>query len=671
MNYDESASPSEKKRAPAACLRCRQRHIKCPGGEPCSKCFSSKAKCVYVEADRKIVVSVKYLAKLQEELQRSKQENERLRRLQTLSGAEPLDEAFSNLDAKLMAESEVLPPYLDKYGKLFNSKGSKFYLGSSSITLFGMAIQNLIPHDSHPGSRVPSSTALSSLDHAKEARALENEGNAYKIVLSHANNLKVKFTLPSFSYAILLVDTFVTYNDACFYFFNEGQVKEKLREIYEPGAETDQDRLSQTIWYCKILLVFAIGEMYLGTIAHAAPPDLKRRKKNPGTNLPGSAFFQQASELFTGLFAAGHLDNITHECGIEVCLLYAFYLQVADFTVLSFFYFGLALRASLVLGFHVDAGKNSITRYELEHRRRLWWTVYIYERMLSSKIGLPLLVTDECVSTALPSDFDMTQPPAGCEHYIFPEAEILTTTIRITKINAKVLARLYTRQPTSNILPTVVELVDTLVDWKKALPDYLTIDWSSCISRLQVNLLSEFFQGINLAIRPLVFHFVMKQLKVHYATPRDGASADPVYIDLTSFPQSILSLLNTSFRSSIDMIRSLWSLFKQNQVALFGFMDREYLYGALATLILFNVAFGVYSTTIPHIDHGLAIMVRMARLGNFPAHLRVGQLVLLIKKLDLGGNEMCAIIEKYEGGREDERSSKRPPRDSSTVSTTP
>ena len=139
--------------------------------------------------------------------------------------------------------------------------------------------------------------------------------------------------------------------------------------------------------------------MYLGTESDTHMKNLEkevimnygktRRKREPWEGAirfrdPG---FYQASELSQALFASGAIDNITKDGGIEVMLLYAFYLQVADCTIASYFYFGLALRSTLILGWHVDADMENLNRFELEHRRRIWWTVYMYERMLSSRPG--------------------------------------------------------------------------------------------------------------------------------------------------------------------------------------------------------------------------------------------------------------------------------------------
>ena len=102
--------------------------------------------------------------------------------------------------------------------------------------------------------------------------------------------MSINFELPSYSYAMLLVDTFINYNDGCFYFFNEGLIKRFLMNLYSGKAvenkrilrrntlqtkvpirmkilskDTDDETILETIWFCKILLIFAIGEMYLGT----------------------------------------------------------------------------------------------------------------------------------------------------------------------------------------------------------------------------------------------------------------------------------------------------------------------------------------------------------------------------------------------------------------------
>ncbi|KAM9924958.1 hypothetical protein OXX59_004197 [Metschnikowia pulcherrima] len=708
----------------------------------------AKTKCEYVEYEKRLVVSRKYIYKLQEDIAKLKKENACLRnrlkegqiksthsqmshpsaealptagRRTDLFEESPFPSVGSNPEFEELnsegfdATNEIIHPSLDKYGRLIQSRtGERVYVGSSSMTLFGLEIQNMAPAlpssdllhlnstvpspndvPNHMNTGPPSQANLGYTDTKRETRILEKEGNAYNITLAKTNTrpgLSVNFTLPSYSYAILLVDTFINYNDGCFYFFNEGLVKKYLMNLYSGNNEenkkiikrnisakinpsddensikkdTDDDTILETIWFCKILLIFAIGEMYLGTesdthiknskldtINAFAKKRSKRKVEGDRNTLPGSGFFYQASELFTGLFASGAIDNITKDGGIEVMLLYAFYLQVADCTIASYFYFGLALRSTLILGWHVDADKENLNRFELEHRRRIWWTVYMYERMLSSKAGLPLSFADDSVSTELPFDFniDLTNNPKDendvRSSYIFPSSEYINNCVTITQINAIILSSLYTKQPTANILPVVSDLVQRLFKWKNSLPDFLKVDFSvnhPNITRLNVNLMTEYFQGMNLAVRPLLFHFATKKLK-----ELQSVNQEPKFIDLSTYSKNVLTLLNASFQASINTIKCIWALLPQNMVALFGWMDREYLFTSASTLILFNASFGVHDATRDHLDHALTIFTRMKKLGNYPAALRRAQLLKLIRVLDFNG-VMYDLLQKHDDG---------------------
>lgn len=719
-------SAQKQKRTLFACIRCRTRHIRCPGGNPCKKCVLAKTKCEFVEADKKIVVLMKYLTSLYDDIARLKKDNAMLRsdlKLQTQKRPQDslrtnsVQPAFAANTAfptqpppahdEPYANSEVIHPSLDKHGRLVELQtGEKVYVGLSSMTLFGLEIQNMVPSLNqtllaHSALESPQDSPTvhaqapkaDSAHNKRETEILEKEGNAYKITLAKTNTrpgMSINFTLPSYSYAILLVETFINYNDGCFYFFNEGLVKKFLMNLYSGQAaenkailrrnfapkkapsmdenpikkDKDDDTILETIWFCKVLLIFAIGEMYLGTesdthlrsVKPDAEKDTPKGQKTRRNTLPGSGFFYQASELFTGLFASGAIDNTTKDGGIEVMLLYAFYLQVADCTVASYFYFGLALRSTLILGWHVDADKENLDRFELEHRRRIWWTVYMYERMLSSKAGLPLSFADDSVSTELPVDFsilaeDLPRDASDVRsYYIFPPADYINNCVTITQINALILSCLYTKQPTANILPVVTDLVHKLMSWKNNLPDFLRIDFSGSelrISRLCVNLMTEYFQGMNLAVRPLLFHFATKKLK-----ELQIQNSSSKYVDLTKYSKNVLTLLNASFQASCNTVKAIWALLPENMVALFGWMDREYLFTSASTLILFNASFGVHEATREHLDHALVLFTRMKKLGNYPAALRRAQLLKLIRVLDFNG-VMSDLLVKHDDEKKD------------------
>ncbi|CCK71441.1 Put3p KNAG_0H00250 [Huiozyma naganishii CBS 8797] len=662
-------SKKEKKanrsRLPVACVACRRRHSKCPGGNPCSKCIAANLTCEYIEPSKKVVVSMTYLLQLQEDMSLLKKENVKLhsmignKRDQHPDGIEyddPNDhlavkesDTQRNNSNKLEPDETIGSNFAQRSGRLIEStQGQTYFVGSSSMTLFGIEIQGLITKyiTGKVVKPLPTKAQFPATIYQKRNQLADNLVDPietvtpiphddpdileYGIKAFSKNDLKdsreIKLKFPHYTYALLLVDTVLKYNDGCFYFFNEGLVKHELFVLYsEKLLPFKANPTLQSISFCKLFLIFAIGEIYLGS-----KPKLDTDVENIGTDkLPGLKFFNEGSKLFHCLFSNENVECVTKEGGVETLLLYAFYLQIADCTVASYFYFGEALRACLILGMHVDAQSETLTRFELEHQRRLWWTVYIYERMLSSKAGLPLSFTEYTISTELPQDFEMDLP--GGEHFLFSKAESLTNTIQIVRINASILNKMYQRQPFANILPTLQNIFKQLIDWKNNLSVFCQVDFSKRgkefeISRQCTNLFTEYFQGINLAVRPLLFHFTILQLKRFKDTN--------AYLNLQNYSKTIATLLNFSLQASVNTIRALWHLKGKNMVAVFGYMDREYLFTSSCTLLLFNVAFGIHEQTLEHLDHALTIFTSMKRLGNQPAELRRAQLLTLTINLD-------------------------------------
>ena len=61
------------------------------------------------------------------------------------------------------------------------------------------------------------------------------------------------------------------------------------------------------------------------------------------------------------------------------------------------------MRTALFQGMHTDLPIETFGAATVERARRIWWTVYILDRELSSLMGLPVQITDEIISAELPS----------------------------------------------------------------------------------------------------------------------------------------------------------------------------------------------------------------------------------------------------------------------------
>ena len=64
---------------------------------------------------------------------------------------------------------------------------------------------------------------------------------------------------------------------------------------------------------------------------------------------------------------------------------------------------GQALRLALGQGMHTDMPPHVLDEAALERSRRVWWTVYVLEREMTSLTGLPQSIHDEDVTTPLPA----------------------------------------------------------------------------------------------------------------------------------------------------------------------------------------------------------------------------------------------------------------------------
>lgn len=64
---------------------------------------------------------------------------------------------------------------------------------------------------------------------------------------------------------------------------------------------------------------------------------------------------------------------------------------------------GQALRVALEHGMHTDMCSPLLEAEYVQRCQNLFWNVYILERQMSSLMGIPIGISEECISTPLPS----------------------------------------------------------------------------------------------------------------------------------------------------------------------------------------------------------------------------------------------------------------------------
>ncbi|ANB13247.1 Put3p [Sugiyamaella lignohabitans] len=730
-------------RASIACERCRRRHIKCDGETICTNCKKVNAECVYVEGDKKIVISLRFLQKL-------KRDNEGLRKLiahyrgllnasGNAQGSEPiLDNSLENdIDMDLNAICEennvdpnskfnvnaspdgaisgesspssvrstvpkknspdsmyikaedslnyspahstnetssvgrntpatttstndtnaplmvtlptehgcVVIPLMDAAGKIDSNAGS--FQGTSSMSTFGADLKGLMPRQTE--------VDLNDVSPSKAQRRpvvarLKRNGLKFNIQIfqdCREHPSEISFELPPYERAVSAHQMFDHYLCGSFYFFNAYEFKKKLHETYN-NMTSGTINLPELLWITKLLLVLALGELYFlgskkGQKEKAANvynngqgngDDMSNsrsggssRSDSEAASIKGFAeilFFRKASCLSRILIDEVHSSPSIE--GIEVMFLTSFFHQIMDWQVGAYLVNGVALRSTLLLGLHVDAGKDSFTLHELEHRRRIWWSIFHFDRYIAAKAGLPLTIYETSIFAQYPRDIEGTDGVRG----EFPKADYINSFIEVTKIVSFTLSELYQRQPDAsasvNILPSIYEVMNRLFSWKSKWTAKLGINWNPSgteftISRTAANVYHEYLHCVNLTVRPLLYHFVRKRILDRHDHP--GPT------DLSSYSQSIITLLNASMSASLQTIESLQYLLSVDEFASFGYLDREYCFSSASTLMLFIVAFGVSQICSPTIGKALQLLHYSELAGNSHASIRKKQLLNL------------------------------------------
>lgn len=132
------------------------------------------------------------------------------------------------------------------------------------------------------------------------------------------------------------------------------------------------------------------------------------------------------------------------------------------------------MRLGLTIGLNHNIPESQlIDPVEHQHRVRIWWTIYICDRMWGSKMGLPSQISDEDIHLDMPS----TITPPELHNEQFSDTEYLKANINLARIVGETIAKLYSRRKyNETFLQRVQKLLKALKNWVETLPEHLRLD---------------------------------------------------------------------------------------------------------------------------------------------------------------------------------------------------
>ncbi|KAF2147618.1 hypothetical protein K461DRAFT_263552 [Myriangium duriaei CBS 260.36] len=585
------------KRSYIACHRCHSHKIKCSGGTPCRGCRSSSkpTQCIYPIRSRKILVPDTYIKALEAENQ-SLKENVATNSLFTPSSSNA-DQGGNDNGA---GEEGATPIFEDSIRDgCISGISSHVYIGDAACAAFGSRIRHLAN-----GGRYAVDTANATFfDHPVLSRCTQPT-----------------FELPSRTYAKVLVQVVSRFVGSDYHFMRPRKFNSELEKVYTNPAETSQN------FICRLFGIFALGELYSkkSSIVHQGMP------------VPGTAFFVQAIALLQDEHERGDVEYI------ETLLTLSFYSLALNRIKSAYTYVGTALRLSLALGLHRNAPQSpGLSDEAIENRRRVWWTVYTYDRVLTSKLGFPLTFRDEDIDVALPSKTGSS----GQELDDFVDPSHFLASIRLSRITGTILTLLYSLpapKKGQQFVLNVHAVLTSLRQLDHELPETLKENLPTSVAqpRHVSSLRLNFNQCIILTTRPILLHVFR-----YYMQPT--AVGDGVRLVTPSATVSALAdACISAARQSHQRLIQLWI---DGNLATYGYFDAHYLFSAMVVLCI-ATTLSPDTDDQDAIETGRELLKSMSEDGNAPASEYLDRLRLvqgdLTERQSLSGQSSHKALNK-------------------------
>ncbi|KAF5581884.1 transcriptional regulatory [Fusarium pseudoanthophilum] len=395
--------------------------------------------------------------------------------------------------------------------------------------------------------------------------------------------------LPDRIRAHLLVRVFLRFIGHDYHFFLERDFLRQLDNAYNVNATTCYD----TVWACKFFVVLALGELY----STSAMPSSESSRH---CQVPGVNYFITATDLLQDLYEDPSIGQI------ETLTLFCFYSNALGRIKSANNYIGIALRLSTSLGLHrlSSRGYSGLQPLDHQHRVRLWWTVYIFERTTSARLGLPAAIQDADINVEMPSSdnfsVDVQQQLGSPDHLI--------AHINLARITG--LIKYDGCGPLNASSDKFVEhlrlVLQTLRKWDSHVPSNLR--WSPGASRSVASLQLHFNQCIILATRPILLDALMAKVT---GNPEPQAAQLPLTGTLETLAEACVSAARTS--------NTIFSyLFVENSIAVRGYFDAHHLFASTLVLII-STSISPNASDSDSVQTAFQLMKLMKENGNVAA----------------------------------------------------
>ncbi|KAF6838629.1 fungal specific transcription factor domain-containing protein [Colletotrichum plurivorum] len=568
-----------------ACRRCHSRKVKCSGEQPCQNCrhAGKGSECTYPRRNRQVKVRQSYIDGLLDEIRRLKEVNAQTAQSAASSTRDDVTiqsnishvgnrattpssgrGASDNEEPSEAATLEVRPWFISA-----NVFRTPILIGEVADAAFSTRFRQVISDPSAPQPK-----HILRLNYAPDRELM--------------SLVKSDITWPTPSRSRFLVEVALKYVSRRYHVVRRSTIMENLEQsIHNPSW-------GDLMLRSKLFALFAIGELY------------STRSIPSEKDFPGMAYFAKASRIL------GVLDERPGTDSIEIMLLLSFYSLALNRRYSAFVMSGTAMRMAIVMGLHLNIPESQLRDPDLrEHRKRLFWTSYTFDRIWASKLGHPSAIQDNDIGLDLPSE-----PVAGQAFASdFSDTAYHIASLRLAALVTKTVRSIYGQrnqggQGEASLSTRVQQALKDLRAWMEDLPAHLQADNPDSGPK-PISLHLSFNQCAILATRPILLHILRTKVA-------SWPSSSPV--DETQVPASAITLSEACIRCARFSIRLLTNSWIDGSFATFDYFYTQYLFSALTILAASSLLDGPESRSDREaFEESARFLSQLRDAGNFAA----------------------------------------------------
>ncbi|CAG8186528.1 unnamed protein product [Penicillium olsonii] len=575
MKHKSDAAIRKQKKS-IACQRCHTHKIKCSGGQPCQRCrqAGTVTECHYVNRDRQVKVHESYIEELAAENQRLRDQLSQSPANLTPRGdpeaqgmqpsfAIPVIPAHSNIDITEPADRHVQNPMLGEkaWFQPYDPSLPPIHVCEAACTAFATRIRGVLTK-SDTTSHIP-----------------RTQYTGESTLMSMRNPAIQWPTLPQ---ARLLIQVVFSQVTRVYHVVLRKSTLDQLEDAYRKADFNDP------VLTCKFFALFALGEVYSA-----------RSNSSSDCKVPGVAYYVNAIMLIPIL---PERPSLAHIESLLVLSLYSFFLNRRHS---AFLLVGSAMRLGLTLGLNHDIPESKCPNpVDRQHRIRLWWAIYVFDRMYGSKVGWPIQIADEDIYVEMPSKI------AGDVHDDHnSDTEFLVASIELAKITGQVSDQIYSRKShTDSFLQREQKLLIALKQWCFALPPQIRLHRDGPAPKNVVSLHLQFNQCIMLASRPVLLHAL---IQAKCSKPQDESQV--------AIRQTLKTLREACIHSARNTHALIMEEWINGSLPIFGYFYAHYLFSSALVMVVSSQVYADNGNDFALFEAAFEILRAMSDHGNLAA----------------------------------------------------